>query len=123
MKIGVVIVIALVILGAVAVGYVATTNFSGRENLEITILGQDGDPIPYLEVDVWKESKASGNPFANAETNLQGIAEFRIAAGNYLIGFNDLNFPEILTKPDKIPMIVVKDKETDKKTIILYAKS
>ena len=128
-------VIFLIILGVFVVASVviifffpSLLNFSksstgaseGNQNniLEVTISAQDGDPIPYIEVNLWT-SGSTGDPQKVATTSSEGIATFTLAEGDYEIGFNQNNFPSVLTYPQKTPITVIQG--NNQETIVLYS--
>ena len=80
---------------------------TGNETLEVIISNTNGNPITNVEVDLWKADKASEAPNAGiTKTNNQGIATFKVPAGNYLAGFNGIDFPQEFFFPEKIPVEV-----------------
>ncbi len=95
-------------------------SIGGNAELKVTIVRTDGTPVAGVEVDV---AKQAGPPpeggFEN--TNADGIADFEINPGDYVIYFNINNFPGELMPPDPTPINVVEGKLTSK-TIILERK-
>lgn len=90
----------------------------GEESLEITILGPDNNPLSNLEVDLWDLTNPKGPPTAGySTTNNEGKVFFKIPEGDYLIGFNGINFPKEFINPGKTQVTVIKGK--NKETIIL----
>ena len=120
-------IVAVIIILAVFAGFKylkqepQPTFVAGNETLEITILDSNSSPVQNIEVDLWKSENANGPPTAGiSETDNSGKALFKVPGGNYLVGFNGLNFPDIFAYPEKSPVSVAKG-ET-KKTIILEMK-
>ncbi|MBI4116716.1 hypothetical protein HY449_03145 [Candidatus Pacearchaeota archaeon] len=75
----------------------------GNETLEILVINQNNLPMQNIEVDLWRAEKPSGPPSAGiSTTNEKGIASFKIISGEYLVGFNQINFPKEFAYPDKI---------------------
>lgn len=68
----------------------------GNVTLEVQVLAPDNSPVANLEVDLWLESTPPGGPpeAGRPWTDANGVATFRVIAGDYRIGFNMLNFPE-----------------------------
>lgn len=102
--------LAVVLISAVALFFYSRsssqpTYLEGGEVLEIQVLGPDGGPISNLEVDLWTSETPAGPPSAGVSaTNGEGIAVFKIPEGNYLVGFNMINFPEDFSYPAKNPV-------------------
>ena len=98
----------------------AGANQNNQDNtLKVTITTQDGTVLSGIEVDLWT-SGSTGEPNAGvATTNLEGIATFTLAQGNYEIGFNSNNFPSVLAYPQKTPVTVTQG--SNEKIIALYS--
>jgi hypothetical protein len=96
-------------------------NISGDAELQVTVTRQNGAPVVDVEVDVAKET---GQPpqggFRN--TNADGVATFKIKPGDYVIYFNQGNFPADLMPPPGPVSVQVGEGELSLKTIILETK-
>jgi len=96
-------------------------NISGDAELQVTVTRQNGAPVVDVEVDVAKET---GQPpqggFRN--TNADGVATFKIKSGDYVIYFNQGNFPADLMPPPGPISVQVGEGELSLKTIILETK-
>ncbi len=93
----------------------------GNETLEITVLDSNNNSVSNLEVDLWTLEKQNGPPSAGIlSTNNNGKVLFKIPEGNYLIGFNSIDFPEKFEYPSKTGINVKKGE--NKKIIILNLK-
>jgi protocatechuate 3,4-dioxygenase beta subunit len=94
----------------------------GDETLQITVIDELGEPVANLEVDLWTANNAEGAPSAGyLKTDAQGNAVFKVPAGNYLVGFNGVGFPdEYVFSGRKIDVPV--DTGLNQKTIILEFK-
>ncbi|MFA5128688.1 MAG: hypothetical protein WC445_01835 [Patescibacteria group bacterium] len=96
-------------------------NISGDAELQVTVMRQNGAPVVNIEVDVAKET---GQPpqggFRN--TNADGVATFKIKPGDYVIYFNQGNFPADLMPPPGPVSVQVGEGELSLKTIILETK-
>jgi hypothetical protein len=95
-------------------------NIGGSAELKVTVVQKNGTPVVGVEVDVAKET---GPPpeggFKN--TNDEGIADFEIEPGDYVIYFNMNNFPQELIVPEPVPINITGDNPI-LKTIILETK-
>lgn len=82
------------------------SQLTGDETLEVKVAMNNEVPIGDLEVDLWKAS-SQGIPDAGYNyTDSQGIVIFKIPAGEYEIGFNNVNFPENLVFPERTSVLV-----------------
>jgi len=90
----------------------------GEEMLEVIILGPDNNPIQNLEVDLWTIENQHGPPTAGYSfTDINGKVIFKIPEGDYLIGFNGVNFPKEFINPGQTQVPVKKG--TNQETITL----
>ncbi len=97
-------------------------SLAGNETLEIFILNTDGSPLGNIEVDLWKKETMAGPPDVGFEiTNSQGKAVFRVPAGEYRIGFNQVNFPKNMEYPEP-EFVVVEEGIPSSRTITLKIK-
>lgn len=95
-------------------------SISGRAELQVTVLHPDKTPAVGLEVDIATEiGKVLEGGHVNTDVN--GIATFKVKPGNYFIFFNALNFPQDLEYRET-PQIEVNEGKTASKVIILQAK-
>ena len=64
--------------------------------------GNSYNPVisPSIEVSLWYENESSGFPIAVSASNEEGKATFEVQPGNYLIGFNELTFPDEFVYPE-----------------------
>lgn len=92
----------------------------GPARLEVTVLMDNGTPVPNLEVGV-AEKPGPPKRGGTAITGQNGVAAFDIQPGDYFIIFNENNFPQNLAKADAQPVHVAED-NVNKKTIILTTK-
>jgi len=122
--IGIIVIILIIIVGGFFYFYESSsqpTQLEGEESLEVKILSPDNNSINDLEVDLWTSEKANGPPSAGILiTNKQGIVLFKVPKGEYLIGFNSINFPEEFVYPEKISIII--NKGENYKVIVLELK-
>ena len=109
MKRGVLIgILILIILSIVSIIFFYPKIFVQKEILEVELMEANPDgsssgnaiTTPSIEVSLWYADKNSGPPTAGiSKTNEKGIATFEVPAGNYFIGFNELNFPKEFVYP------------------------
>ncbi len=79
----------------------------GEESLTIIVLDSMNNPVKNLEVDLWTSTSPSGPPSAGfLMTDEMGKVKFMIPEGDYLIGFNQIGFPEEFLYPKKISVVV-----------------
>ncbi|MFA5382882.1 MAG: hypothetical protein WC356_06955 [Candidatus Micrarchaeia archaeon] len=90
----------------------------GDETLEVTLLDPNNNPISNVEIDLWISQEPNGPPTAGyLITNTEGKVIFQVPEGEYLIGFNQNNFPKEFIDPGKNSVSVKKGE--NQKTIIL----
>ncbi len=81
----------------------------GNETLEIILLDPNNNPLPNIEVDLWTNQKPNGPPTAGyLITNTEGKVIFQVPEGEYLLGFNQNNFPKEFIDPEKTSVLVKK---------------
>jgi hypothetical protein len=115
-------ILILILLGVIGYQFLKPNSqpqfVEGEESLEITILSPDNNPVQNLEVDLWTLEDQNGPPTAGYSiTDNEGKVLFKILEGDYLIGFNDYNFPKEFINPGKIQVPVKKG--INQETIIL----
>ena len=93
----------------------------GEETLQVQVFDSSNTPMPNLEVDLWTSENINGPPSAGiSTTDNSGIVIFKLPEGEYMIGFNSLNFPAEFVYPEKT--LVNVEKGENSKTINLVLK-
>lgn len=92
--------------------------------LRVTVLKPDGTPMTGLEVDLWTAAAPPPDPPGwNDNTNDDGVVVFTVEAGDYLIGFNAIGWPEEYVYPQQPTPVTVVEGEVTEKTIMLQGTS
>jgi len=96
----------LVVIGAIFIyPRISPPKISSSQKGILGVRLHEGDSYdafkgPSIEVSLWRTNESSGPPIAVSRTNEEGMAIFEVPAGDYLIGFNELTFPDEFVYPE-----------------------
>lgn len=96
-------------------------DIQGDTELRVTVLRDNGEPVPNIEVDVAEQTGPPPEGGA-VETDASGLATFFIKPGVYSVYFNMGTFPGDLQPPQGSKRINVESGKINEETIILNSK-